>query len=117
LQCSRSAITLVAVVQKSDLFLNAYVIARIVLAQLSGKHLGNSNLVLTLRVSRSVYVHPVQETTGPKPRHQGGIMSDRATDFTGSIPQFYDHGLGPVFFLISPTILLGGQRHRLRCVF
>jgi ubiquinone/menaquinone biosynthesis C-methylase UbiE len=25
-------------------------------------------------------------------------MSDRATDFTGSIPQFYDHGLGPVFF-------------------
>ena len=24
-------------------------------------------------------------------------MSDRATDFTGSIPQFYDHGLGPVF--------------------
>ena len=27
-----------------------------------------------------------------------GIMSDRATEFTGSIPQFYDHGLGPVFF-------------------
>jgi len=26
-------------------------------------------------------------------------MSDRATDFTGSIPQFYDHGLGPVFFV------------------
>jgi SAM-dependent methyltransferase len=25
-------------------------------------------------------------------------MSDRATDFTGSIPLFYDHGLGPVFF-------------------
>ena len=25
-------------------------------------------------------------------------MSDRATDFTGSIPAFYDHGLGPVFF-------------------
>jgi SAM-dependent methyltransferase len=25
-------------------------------------------------------------------------MSDRATDFTGSIPIFYDHGLGPVFF-------------------
>jgi SAM-dependent methyltransferase len=25
-------------------------------------------------------------------------MSDRATEFTGSIPQFYDHGLGPVFF-------------------
>ena len=25
-------------------------------------------------------------------------MSDRAADFTGSIPQFYDHGLGPVFF-------------------
>ena len=25
-------------------------------------------------------------------------MSDRATNFTGSIPQFYDHGLGPVFF-------------------
>src|ERR1700751_5370837 len=29
---------------------------------------------------------------------KGGIMSDRAADFTGSIPQFYDHGLGPVFF-------------------
>jgi hypothetical protein len=26
-------------------------------------------------------------------------MSDRATNFTGSIPQFYDHGLGPVFFI------------------
>jgi SAM-dependent methyltransferase len=26
------------------------------------------------------------------------IMSDRAVDFTGSIPAFYDHGLGPVFF-------------------
>src|SRR6516162_2978736 len=26
------------------------------------------------------------------------IMSDRATDFTGSIPAFYDRGLGPVFF-------------------
>ena len=26
-------------------------------------------------------------------------MSDRANDFTGSIPQFYDHGLGPVFFV------------------
>jgi ubiquinone/menaquinone biosynthesis C-methylase UbiE len=25
-------------------------------------------------------------------------MSDRAADFTGSIPAFYDHGLGPVFF-------------------
>jgi SAM-dependent methyltransferase len=25
-------------------------------------------------------------------------MSDRAADFTGSIPTFYDHGLGPVFF-------------------
>jgi ubiquinone/menaquinone biosynthesis C-methylase UbiE len=25
-------------------------------------------------------------------------MSNRATDFTGSIPAFYDHGLGPVFF-------------------
>ena len=25
-------------------------------------------------------------------------MSDRANEFTGSIPQFYDHGLGPVFF-------------------
>jgi ubiquinone/menaquinone biosynthesis C-methylase UbiE len=25
-------------------------------------------------------------------------MSDRATDFTGSIPAFYDRGLGPVFF-------------------
>jgi ubiquinone/menaquinone biosynthesis C-methylase UbiE len=25
-------------------------------------------------------------------------VSDRATDFTGSIPAFYDHGLGPVFF-------------------
>src|SRR4051812_6567043 len=25
-------------------------------------------------------------------------MSDRAVDFTGSIPAFYDHGLGPVFF-------------------
>jgi SAM-dependent methyltransferase len=25
-------------------------------------------------------------------------MSDRAVDFTGSIPTFYDHGLGPVFF-------------------
>ena len=25
-------------------------------------------------------------------------MSDRATNFTGRIPQFYDHGLGPVFF-------------------
>jgi ubiquinone/menaquinone biosynthesis C-methylase UbiE len=25
-------------------------------------------------------------------------MSDRATDFTGNIPQFYYHGLGPVFF-------------------
>jgi SAM-dependent methyltransferase len=25
-------------------------------------------------------------------------MSDRATNFTGSIPQFYDHGLGPIFF-------------------
>jgi SAM-dependent methyltransferase len=29
---------------------------------------------------------------------KGGIMSDRAADFTGSIPAFYDHGLGPVFF-------------------
>jgi hypothetical protein len=28
---------------------------------------------------------------------KGGIMSNRATDFTGSIPQFYDHKLGPVF--------------------
>jgi len=26
-------------------------------------------------------------------------MSDRTNDFTGSIPQFYDHGLGPVFFV------------------
>ena len=25
-------------------------------------------------------------------------MSDRAADFTGSIPVFYDHGLGPIFF-------------------
>jgi SAM-dependent methyltransferase len=25
-------------------------------------------------------------------------MSDRAAEFTGSIPAFYDHGLGPVFF-------------------
>jgi ubiquinone/menaquinone biosynthesis C-methylase UbiE len=25
-------------------------------------------------------------------------MSDRATDFTGSIPPFYDQGLGPIFF-------------------
>jgi hypothetical protein len=25
-------------------------------------------------------------------------MSDRATYFTGNIPQFYHHGLGPVFF-------------------
>jgi hypothetical protein len=25
-------------------------------------------------------------------------MSDQATDFTGSIPVFYDHGLGPIFF-------------------
>lgn len=25
-------------------------------------------------------------------------MSDRAADFTGRIPIFYDHGLGPVFF-------------------
>ena len=25
-------------------------------------------------------------------------MSDRAADFTGSIPDFYDHGLGPIFF-------------------
>jgi ubiquinone/menaquinone biosynthesis C-methylase UbiE len=25
-------------------------------------------------------------------------MSDRAADFTGSIPAFYDQGLGPVFF-------------------
>jgi SAM-dependent methyltransferase len=25
-------------------------------------------------------------------------MSDRAADFTGSIPIFYDHGLGPIFF-------------------
>ena len=40
----------------------------------------------------------------------GGIMSDRANDFTGRIPHFYDHGLGPVFFVISPTILLGGLR-------
>lgn len=26
-------------------------------------------------------------------------MSDRAADFTGDIPAFYDHGLGPVFFI------------------
>ena len=26
-------------------------------------------------------------------------MSDRANDFTGRIPHFYDHGLGPVFFV------------------
>lgn len=26
-------------------------------------------------------------------------MSDRVTDFTGSIPHFYDLGLGPVFFI------------------
>jgi hypothetical protein len=25
-------------------------------------------------------------------------MSDRAADFTGSIPSFYDQGLGPIFF-------------------
>ena len=25
-------------------------------------------------------------------------MRDGAVDFTGSIPAFYDHGLGPVFF-------------------
>ena len=25
-------------------------------------------------------------------------MSDRAADFTGSIPAFYDQGLGPIFF-------------------
>jgi hypothetical protein len=31
-------------------------------------------------------------------RQQGDDMSDRAADFTGSIPAFYDHGLGPVFF-------------------
>ena len=28
---------------------------------------------------------------------KGNIMSDRAADFTGSIPAFYDHGLGSVF--------------------
>ena len=26
-------------------------------------------------------------------------MSDRANEFTGRIPHFYDHGLGPVFFV------------------
>jgi ubiquinone/menaquinone biosynthesis C-methylase UbiE len=31
-------------------------------------------------------------------KSKGGTVSDRATDFTGNIPQFYDHGLGPVFF-------------------
>jgi SAM-dependent methyltransferase len=29
---------------------------------------------------------------------KGSIVRDRAADFTGSIPAFYDHGLGPVFF-------------------
>jgi SAM-dependent methyltransferase len=29
---------------------------------------------------------------------KGSIMRDRVADFTGSIPAFYDHGLGPVFF-------------------
>jgi len=27
-----------------------------------------------------------------------GVMGDRAADFTGSIPIFYDRGLGPIFF-------------------
>jgi hypothetical protein len=26
-------------------------------------------------------------------------MSDRAADFTGSIPSFYDQGFGPVFLI------------------
>jgi SAM-dependent methyltransferase len=30
---------------------------------------------------------------------KGKIMSDRAADFTGSIPSFYDQGHGPVFFI------------------
>jgi hypothetical protein len=29
---------------------------------------------------------------------KGGLMSDRAADFTGSIPSFYNQGLGPIFF-------------------
>jgi SAM-dependent methyltransferase len=29
---------------------------------------------------------------------KGSIMRDRAVDFTGSIPAFYDQGLGPIFF-------------------
>jgi hypothetical protein len=31
-------------------------------------------------------------------RQQGDDMIDRAADFTGSIPAFYDQGLGPIFF-------------------
>jgi hypothetical protein len=42
-------------------------------------------------------------------------MSDRATDFTGSIPQFYDHGLDPYSLPILPTILPGESRRWLRC--
>jgi ubiquinone/menaquinone biosynthesis C-methylase UbiE len=29
---------------------------------------------------------------------KGSIMRDRAADFTGSIPAFYDQSLGPIFF-------------------
>jgi hypothetical protein len=44
-----------------------------------------------VRFQRKSDFAPVQTAT------ERGVMSDRATNFTGSIPQFYDHGLGPVF--------------------
>jgi ubiquinone/menaquinone biosynthesis C-methylase UbiE len=31
-------------------------------------------------------------------RDHGSVMSDRAAEFVGNIPTFYDQGLGPVFF-------------------
>jgi hypothetical protein len=44
-------------------------------------------------------------------------MSDRATDFTGSIPAFYDHGLGSVFFANFADDIASEPRRRLRCAF
>jgi hypothetical protein len=45
-------------------------------------------------------------------------MSDRAADFTGNIPAFYDHGRGPVFFTdFAEKILLGESPRRLPCGF
>ena len=41
-------------------------------------------------------------------------MRDDAAGFTGSIPEHYEHGLGPMTSWTTPPKWLGGSRPRLR---